>query len=120
LKRPLTLAKHVLEDRGAQRSVLVENLVHDIPGIDLAFVAGGNGSNVILNDRRERGRVGNARHPGRELRVPDDCSNEIMSDFTRAGGTRLTSVSTNEFAVALGKVDQGVEPTKVEVAALSE
>ena len=64
-------AEDVREDGGADRAVLVEHLVDDIPGADLAGVAAREVLDVVLDDGRERGPVVDLRDPAGELRVPD-------------------------------------------------
>ena len=44
------LAENIIEDRGAHATVLVEDLVHDVPSVDLALVAGNEGCHVVLED----------------------------------------------------------------------
>lgn len=65
------LAKDVGEDGGAQTTIFVEDLVHDIPGADLSSVTACNGGDVILDDGGQGGLVADGGHPGRELRMPD-------------------------------------------------
>ena len=64
-------AEDVREDGGADRAVLVEHLVDDVPGADLAGVAAREVLDVVLDDGRERGPVVDLRDPAGELRVPD-------------------------------------------------
>lgn len=68
----LTLSKNVTEHGRTQRAVLVEDLVNDVPCVDLALVARRDSSDVVLDDRGQCGRVTDAGHPRRELGMPND------------------------------------------------
>ena len=85
-------AEDVREDGGADRAVLVEHLVDDVPGADLAGVAAREVLDVVLNDGRERGPVVDLRDPAGELRVPDcrfpRSANEAR-DATKEGLPRV-------------------------------
>jgi hypothetical protein len=59
----------------------------------------GDGRDVVGHHRVERGLVTNGRHPGRELRVPDE------------------SVTTDELAVSLSEGDELVGVAEGELAA---
>lgn len=57
------LAEDVREDGGAQGTVLVEDLVDDVPGPDLTGVASGDGGDVVLDDGGQCGLVANSGNP---------------------------------------------------------
>lgn len=55
--------EEVVEDGGAPGSVVVEDLVDDIPVVDLARVTAGNVGNVALDDRCQLNGIGNRGNP---------------------------------------------------------
>ncbi len=65
------LAEDIREDRGAQGTVLVEDLVRDVPRPDFARVATRDVRDVVLDDRGEGRLVVDRRDPAGELRMPD-------------------------------------------------
>lgn len=86
------------EDVVAESTVLVEGLVDDVPGVDLALEVGHNLSDVVLHDVGEGGLVVDVLDPLGKLGVPDK------------------SVATDELAVLAGKVDEVVATSEVELA----
>lgn len=94
----LTFSKNITEHRRTQRAVLVEDLVHDIPSVDLPGITLSNRRDVILDHASQSRRASDARNPGRQLRVPDE------------------GMSADEFPVGLGPVDECVETAKVEIS----
>jgi hypothetical protein len=71
-RRILTLAKDTAEDGRAQSTVLVEDLVDDVPGIDFALVARSDCGDMVLDDRGKSTRITDVGYPGRELGMPDN------------------------------------------------
>lgn len=65
-----SVAKEIREDRAAECSVFVEDLVDDVVLGNLALVAGNDGSGVVLNNAREGASAGDSGHPRWELAVP--------------------------------------------------
>lgn len=92
------LAEDVLENGRAHGAILIEDLVHDVPVVDLALVAGYHLGDVVLQDGRQRRLVGDLRHPARELRVP------------------AQRVATNQLAVRRRPVDEVIGGGPVEAA----
>jgi hypothetical protein len=82
--------KDIGEDRRTNASVIIEDLVGDIPSVDLALISASNGSNVGLDNRSESSLVGDVLDPLWELRVPSEC------------------VSTDHLVVRSSPVDQGI------------
>ena len=92
------LAENVVEDGGAEGTVLVEDLVDYVPRVNLAGVGGHELLDVGNHDFLELGLVGDGRDPGGELGVPD-------------GG-----VSTDELVVLGGEADERVGAVEGELA----
>lgn len=65
------MAQNVVPDAGSEASVLIEDLVANIPGIDLALVTAEQRVDVVLHDRGQGCLVADRRNPARQLRVPD-------------------------------------------------
>lgn len=93
------LAEDVVEDGGAEGTVLLEHLVDDVPGVDLALPARHQLRDVVLHHGGEGRLVVDRRHPRRKLAVPD-CG-----------------VATHQLAVGGRKVDGLVGGAEVEVSA---
>ena len=94
----VVLAENLHEDVLAESTVLVEGLVDNVPGVDLALEVGHDLGDVVLHHIGELGLVGDLLDPVGELRVPDK------------------SVATDELAVLGGEVDEVVTTVEVEVA----
>jgi hypothetical protein len=92
------LAEDVVEDGGAEAAVLLEHLVDDVPGVDLALVLGQELGDVVLHDAGQGGLVLDGRNPGGQLAVPD-------------GG-----VTTDQLLVVGGELDSLVGGAQVELA----
>lgn len=85
--RDEVLAEDVREHRRAERAVLVEDLVHDIPGVHLALVPARDVRDVVLDDGGERRAVVDRGDPGWQLRVPD-CGRGAISQCSGGWTTR--------------------------------
>jgi hypothetical protein len=96
----VVLTDNLHEDVVAESAVLVEGLVNDIPGVDLALEVGHELGDVVLHDVGEGGLVVDVLDPLGKLGVPDQ------------------SVTANEVAILAGKVDE-VIPTSIVKLALS-
>ncbi|KAG9966599.1 family 10 xylanase, partial [Aureobasidium melanogenum] len=94
----VVLTENLHEDVLAESAVLVEGLVNDVPGVDLALEVGHDLGDVVLHDVGEGGLVVNVLDPLGKLRVPDK------------------GVATDEVAVLAGEVDKVVTTSEVEVA----
>ena len=81
-----------------ESTILVEDLVGDVPCVDLALVAANDGLDVVLHDRDQGGLVVDVGDPGGDLAVPNK------------------SVATDKLAVGLSPVDEPVRTTEVELA----
>jgi hypothetical protein len=92
------LTEDVVEDAGTEATVLLEHLVDDVPGVDLALEVSHDAADVVLHDSGQGGLVPDGADPAWELGVPD-------------GG-----VSTDELAVVLGESNSLVGGTEVELA----
>lgn len=92
------LAEDAGEDRVTQTAVPLEDLVDNVPGVDLALVTSSDVGNVVLNDRLELVLVVDVLDPLRQLRVPEE------------------GVAADLDAVLLGKVDDLVGGAEVELA----
>lgn len=82
------------------RNLLIENLVHDIPGVALALEMAGDIGDVVLKDTDHRVPVVDLPDPGWELAVPEQ------------------SVASHQLAVGSGKVDDLVCIAIVELTAV--
>ena len=95
------LAEDTGEDGVAERAILVEDLVDDVPVQDLALVATRDVGDVILDHGGEGGFVVDVLDPLRELGVPEE------------------GVAADLLAVGSGKVDDLVGAVEVELRQVS-
>jgi hypothetical protein len=92
------LTEEAVEDGVTVGSVILEDLVGNVPVLDLALPASDEGGDVVLEDGGEGGSITDVADPLWELRVPEE------------------SVTTDVFAVLLGVVDEVITTGKVEGA----
>ena len=93
-----------LPRRLAQRPVLVDRFVDDIPAVDLAFVAPDDGANVIAHAREQRVAIGGLavralEDPGSRLGMPDE---RVPDDLHAAVDTELDVAIRRFERVAVG------------------
>jgi hypothetical protein len=93
------LSKDVVVHTGTEATVLLEHLVDDVPGVNLALVAAHQCVDVVLHHRGQCGLVTNLRNPAGKLRVPDE------------------GVSTDELLVGSGEAGYRIGVCEVELAA---
>lgn len=94
----VVLTKNLHEDVLAEGAVLVEGLVDNVPGVDLALEVGHDLGDVVLHDVGKGGLIVDVLDPLGKLGVPDK------------------GVATDEVAVLAGEVDEVVTTGEVEVA----
>jgi len=93
------LAENAAEDAVAERAVFSKDLVDDIPLDDLALVACDRGGDMVLDNLGQGVAVVDVLHPLRQLGVPKE------------------GMATDELAIGLGKVDNGVGVGECELIA---
>src|SRR5690606_37510579 len=68
----IIIAEHVKKDRLSHSAILIERLVHHIPGCNSPLVSSCNGSNMISEESLNRIRILHVAHKLAKLAVPDE------------------------------------------------
>lgn len=83
--------EQTIEDGVTEGSVVLEDLVDDIPMVDLALKLGHDGCDVVNHDRPQSSSIVDVRDPGWELAVPDKS---VASDLLAIGLSIVDQVVT--------------------------
>ena len=80
----ILLSQDFIEYRLTHSAIFVEDLVYDIPGVNLASVTTHEGGNTVLDNVGQIGGVSDVLNPLGQLRVPDES---VTTDELAVGGS---------------------------------